>query len=63
VRPLRDYWFVFTHEVTNDTVEVPGTGITPCAAKTEAFNRLSRKLKERQLPRSGWHLSSQSRLT
>ncbi len=62
MRPVRDYWHIFTHPL-HEAIEVPGSGETPCQAKSQAFERLQREVRERKLSENGWSLSRQTQLT
>lgn len=62
MRPVRDYWHVFTHPL-HESIEVPGSGVTPCKAKSQAFERLQREVRERGLPDNDWRLVRQTQLS
>lgn len=60
MRPQRSYWCYFIHAQWPRPVAIPGVGPTPCAAKSQALDRLEKYLRESEgMPRAGWKLLRQ----
>jgi hypothetical protein len=61
-RPLRRYYFVFTHPPTARTVKTYATGETPCRAKNAAWDQIERlKHADPGMPQDNqWTLTTQT---